>query len=204
MEWIREKVTDTLNKGLREIGAYVFEEFFSSDPKLVSSQNPKKNRNVASFRMLVERCDEELSIKKSTLHRAVAVASMTKQLPADATAFPQLNPSHQAALLPLRAPEKIEKVAKIALSKKMSLRDVETLVMEKKEVLPGKPRGAHKKPTILKMLSRSLKVFELEEGKRALVKAVKALSDDQKKQAVKDAEALAASLKALIEELNAE
>lgn len=200
--WIREKVESTVHKGATEIGMYVLEKFFGGDPERVRSKNPYKN---ASFSGLIGRCETvEFPIAKSTLHNAVALAMMRQLIPGKGAAFPQLPPSHQTALLPLRDPAKVEKLAQRANTKALSVRELRALVTEEVARAPkdADGRGRPPKPLIVKTLDRSLKLFTLESGRRSFTNAhVKDLSDDQKKHALKAASDLVTSLNQLIEKL---
>jgi hypothetical protein len=201
--YIRKTLAETLFKGATDVGDYVLKQFFGDDPEQVRSQNPHKN---ASFRSLSEKCGGELPIAKSWLYNAVSVAVMRRLLPAGDGAFKQLPPSHQAALLPLREPVKVEKIAERAVAKNLSVRALRDIVEKEVEKAPkeGERRGRPPTPVIVKTLNRSLKVFTLEGGKRSFTKAmVEELDEDQKKDALKSAQALAASLAKLIEKLEA-
>lgn len=202
VEWIRAKMTETVFRGMTEIGEYVFQKFFGGDPERVRSRKPDKS---ASFRSLVERCEAgDLPLRKSALHNAVGIAVMRRLLPEDDAAFKQLPPTHQATLLPLKDPAKVEKVAQRAVTRELTVRDLKEIVTE--EVAKNAPederRGRPKKPVILKTLDRSLKVFNVESGSRSFTKAhFDELSDDETKAALKSAKALLASLNKLIEKL---
>jgi hypothetical protein len=199
--WIREKVEATVHKGALEIGEYVLEVFFDGDPDQVRSKSPRKR---ASFRALVEKCDSvDLPVSRSTLNNAVGVAMMRKSLPSKA-AFLQLPSSHQFKLLPLHDPEKVERLANKAVTKEMTLREVREMVVDELAKVEKVPSGLKRPPTpkVLKTLTRSIKLFTVESGRRQFPKAmVEELSQDQKKQALKDAETLQQSLTDLIEKL---
>lgn len=197
MVFIRTTLEHTLNKGVTEIGDHVLKKFFGDDPERVRSRNPNKN---ASFRLLTENCGTaDLPISKSFLQRAVAVAVMRKLLLGGGTAFKQLPPSHQATLVPLREPEKVEKLAGKALSKKLSLRDLSALVTDELAKKEPDGRGRKPRPVIVKTLSRSVKLFTLESGRRSFTKAqVDELTDEDAKAALKTAKSLVESLNKLI------
>jgi hypothetical protein len=205
MAWIRQTLELTLNKGVTEIGDHVLEKFFGGDPERVRSRNPRKN---ASFRLLSDHCSTaDLPISRSFLQRAVGVAVMRKLLPEAAVAYKQLPPSHQATLLPLREPDKVEKLAARATSKKMSVRELKEKVDEELAKVEKEPsgRGRRPNPKIVKTLTHTARLFAFDEGKRSFTKAeVAELSDDQKKEALKTAKRLAASLEKLIEQLGGE
>jgi len=201
--FIRKTLAETLYKGATTVGDYVLESFFDNDPARVRSKNPQKN---ASFRSLAEKCGTaDLPISKSWLHNAVGVAVMRRLLPEGSTAFKQLPPSHQATLLPLREPAKVEKLATRAVDKKLSMRDLREIVDgEVAKAKEGETRGRRPTPVILKTLNRSLKIFTLEGGKRSFTKAmVEELDEEQTKNALKSAQGLMDRLKDLVEKLKA-
>jgi len=199
--WIHKKLAETVERGAREIGEYVLDKFFKGDPEFASSRDSNKN---ASFRDLADKCDTpDMPISKSWLHNAVGVAIMTRQIPQGATAFRQLGLSHQTALLPLRDPAKVEKIAKEAADNVWSVRHLRGLVAKKRAKVPkDDSRGRPPTPVITKTLNRSLKLFAFEGGKRSFTKAdVDALGDDQKKDALESAQALIEKLKELVGKL---
>ncbi len=199
--WIRDKLAGTLFKGMSEIGEYIFDHFFGGDIARLSSKNPTKN---ASFRSLVERCESaELPIGKSALHRAVGIAVMLRLLPNGGAAFKALPPTHQGALLPLRDPDKVERVAERAVSKRLGVRDLRQLVAEEILADDGRRTRRHK-PLILKTLDRSLKLFTLESGRRSFTKAhIEELDEGEMTEALRAAENLIGSLEKLVEKLKA-
>jgi hypothetical protein len=197
--WIHKKLIETVDRGARDIGEYVLKEFFKGDPEFASSRDPYKN---ASFRDLADKCGTpEIPVSKSWLHNAVAVAIMIRQLPQGATAFKQLALSHQAELLPLRDPAKVEKVAKEAVTMVWTVSHLREVVAKKRSKTPKDESKGGRSPTpvIVKTLNRSLKVFTLEGGKRSFTKAqVEELDEQQKKDAVESAEGLIEKLKDLV------
>ena len=200
--WIRSKLAETLFLGMSEIGAYVLDRFFGGDPERARSKDPTKN---ASFRSLVKRCEStDLPIGRSALQRAVWVAVMIRALPKDATAYPKLPPAHQVALLPLREPVIVERLAERALSRRLSVRALREAVTHEvaKTPLDGGKRGRPPKPLIVKTLDKTLSLFTLDSGRRSFTKAHLAeLSDKQTTYALKRAEDLIGSLKQLVDKL---
>jgi hypothetical protein len=199
--WIHKKLGETVERGAREIGEYVLDKFFKGDPEFASSRDSNKN---ASFRDLADKCDTpDMPISKSWLHNAVGVAIMTRQIPQGATAFRQLGLSHQTALLPLRDPAKVEKIAKEAADNVWSVRHLRGLVAKKRAKIPkDDSRGRPRTPVITKALDRSLKQFTFKDGKRSFTNAdVEDLSEDQKKAALESAQALFKKLEELIDKL---
>ena len=204
VEHIHAILIKTLHKGLSEIGEYVFSKFFNSDPEMLHSKSHGKG---VSFRSLLARCETlALPLRRSALHNAVGVAAMQHQITGKDVAYKQLPPSHQVALLPLRDPEKVEKAAKTALSKRLSVLQVKAAVKEETAKAPKdgdrEKRGPKPKPLIVKTLDRSLSLFTLESGRRSFTKAhVEELNDEQAKTALKSAEGLVESLEKLIVKL---
>lgn len=196
--WICKKLDETVYRGTVEIGNYVIDTFFKGDIEAITSKNPHKD---ASFGALTEKCGtQELPMSKSALSRAVGIAIIVRQQPDETSAFKQLAPSMQEALLPLRDPAKVEKVAKQAVAKEMSVREVRDVVADELAKTPkNESRGRRPAPLITKTLERSLKQFTFKGGKRSFTNAdVDALDDDQKKAALGSAEALIEKLKDLV------
>ena len=198
--WIRQALARTLDKGVTEIGEHVLKTFFGDDPERASSHSPNKN---ASFRMLTERCGTvDLPISKSFLQRAVGVAVMRRQLPEGATAYLQLPPSHQAELLPLQDPKRVEALAEKAVSKKMSVRDLRGRVAKELGSREPDGRGRKPRPLVLTVLVRSEKLFTQESGRMSFTKAhLDQLSTTDARSALKTARRLSESLNKLIEQL---
>ena len=201
---IKAILSDTVAKGFNAVGEYVLKTFFHNDIEKVRSRDSNK---ASSFRALAGRCGSpDLPLSKSTLHAAVSVAAMRRELPQGA-AFRQLPPSHQTALLPLREqPDAAEKLAQKALTRSLPVRalreDVGLAVAKARK--DGPPRGRPPLPVVVKTLDRTAKLFELDAGRRSFTKImVEELDDDQAKAALKIARTLAARLEGLIEKLEA-
>ena len=202
--WIRAKVAQTIFQGASDIGDYVLEKFFGNDPERVRSRSPKKSR---SFRSLLDHCATgALPLRKSALHAAVSVAMMRRLLPSGATAFRQLSPSHQVTLLPLHDLDKVENVARQAVSTSLSVRELRRMVKEEVAKIPirGKRRGRRPIPIVLKTLNRSLREFTVGAGKRSFTKAqFDKLSEGETRRALSAAEELRIGLDKLVEKLKA-
>jgi hypothetical protein len=200
--WISTKVAATLKLGAQEVGEYVLGTFFRGDPDHAKSKNPNKD---ASFRALAQKCGTpELPVSKTWLNNAVGVALIIRQLPDSATAFRELSPSYQETLLPLVDPTKVEKVAKQAVAKDLSFRELRQAVAEERAKIPKDDSrgGRPSTPVIVKTLGRSLRLFTLEVGKRSFTKAqVEELDDEQRKDALESAEELIEKLKDLVSKL---
>lgn len=199
-EWIKDTLAKTIHKGAIEVGNYIFDKFFDGDVEKVRSRNPKKN---ASFRKLAEKCGTpELPISATWLYNSVNIVVMDRLLPKSATAYRQLPPSHQEALVQLRDPSKVERLADRAYKKGLSVRDLKAQVRDELSHEQKDPRGRKPKPLIIKTLSRSVKLFTLESGRRSFRKSdVDELSDADKKVALKTANDLIASLTGLVAKL---
>jgi hypothetical protein len=202
-KWISAKVAATLKLGAQEVGEYVLDTFFGGDPNLAKSKNPFKH---ASFRALAEKCGTpELPVSKTWLSNAVGVALMIRQLPETAKAFRELPPSYQETLLPLGDPTTVEKVAKEAVAKDLSFRELRHAVAAQRTKMPkdDSRKGRSPTPVIVKTLTRSLKLFTLEGGKRSFTKAqIEELDDEQRKDAIASAEGLIEKLKDLVSKLS--
>jgi predicted hydrocarbon binding protein len=201
VSWIRDTLARTLYRAASEVGEYVLEKFFKGDPELVRSKNPHKN---ASFRELCKKCGTgELPIAKTWLNNAVNVAVANRLLPENSP-FKQLSTSHQIALLPLHEPAKIDKLSQKASSKNLSVRDLRELVTAELEKIEKEPSNLGRKPLpfIVKTLSRSLKIFAQESGRKSFTKAqIAELSEAQSKTALETARRLADTLNKFIKDL---
>lgn len=199
---ISEILSATLYKGVIDVGTYVLETFYGNDPDRVSKNHPQKK---ASLGALAQRCGtQELPLSKTQLHTAVWSAAMLRQLPADASAFRELPPSHQATLLPLRDPAKVEQFAKRALKKNSTVRELRDTVKEEraKSKDPDDQRGRPPTPTALKALKRALASCSSESNRTIFtVAAVKELSEEQATEAREAAETLLKRLTEFVERL---
>lgn len=199
--WIRNTAFESIRKTSVEVGDYILKKFFDDDIELARSKNPYKN---ASFRALADRCGTtDFPVSKTWLNNAVGVAIMTRQLPSTKSAFKALAPALQETLLPLKDPERVEKVAQKVVEGEYTVRQARKAVaQERARTTKDDGRGRRPTPTIMKTLNRSLKLFTFGDGKRAFTKAdVEELDDDQKKDAIKSAEALIEKVKTLVEKL---
>jgi hypothetical protein len=196
--WIRETLRRTLNRAAVEVGGHVFDRFYGGDPERVRARTPRK---PASLRMLTERCGTiDLPISRSALHRAVEIAVMIKALPEKA-AYKQLPPTHQATLAVLRDPGKVEKLAERALDRKLPVSRLKGLVAAELAKLPPDGRGRKPTPELLKALTRSVKLFTLDEGRGFTRSHADELSDEQRRLALRAARRLAGSLEKILEYL---
>lgn len=177
VEWIRNTAFESIRKTSVEVGDYILKKFFD---------------DTADF-----------PVSKTWLNNAVGVAIMTRQLPSEESAFKLLPPSLQETLLPLRDPERVEKIAEKITEEELTLRQArQAVARERAKLTKDDGRGRPPTPVIVKTLNRSLKLFTFEGSKRSFTKAdVEELDDDQKKEAIKSAEALVDKMKALVEKL---
>jgi hypothetical protein len=199
--WIQAKLAETLHRGLADIGDHLLDTFFGGDPELAQSRAPNKAR---SFRALVQRCDTvELPLRSTALYGAIQAAGMRRRLGAHGSSFRQLPPTHQLLLLPLRDPNVVEEVATRALATQLSVRGLREAVGEElARAREGETRGRKPRPTILKTLDRSLRLFTLENGRRSFGKAhFDELTQKQARDALHTARELAESVERLIEKL---
>lgn len=200
--WIKKKVAETVHRGQVDIGEYVFDKFYDGDIEQVRSNSPRKK---ASLRALAERCDTpELPIAKGALFSAVSVAVMARSLPEDAVAFRQLPPSHQTALLPLKDPAKVERLAQRALNRDLPVRELRVQVKDElaKKPTADPPRGRPRSPFVLKALRGALRELKTDAGRVAFTKAhVDELDEEGAAEARKMAEAVMAGMEKLVERL---
>jgi hypothetical protein len=156
--WISAKVAATLRRGAEDVGEYLLERFFADDPKLARSHNPYKN---VSFRKLAEKCGTpDLPVSKTWLNNAVGIALMLRRLPDTAQAFRRLPPSYQESLLPLRDPNKIERLAKQAVAYDLSFRQLRDAVAEERARSPESAVYARRAlPSVVKAVNRASRLL---------------------------------------------
>lgn len=200
--FVRDAIQRTVERGYNEIGQFVFRRFFGGDLAQLRSKAWNKG---ASFRALLERCDTlELPLRRSALHNAVAVAAMQHELGAGPIAYKQLPYSHQVALLPMRDPKKVEKLASKALTRKLPVRALkEEVAEERASTAPqGEKRGRKPDPKLLKALKAAAIPFTVDGSLLPITRAqVEELSDDQKAAALALAEQLQALCEGVVEKL---
>ncbi len=199
--WITAKVAATLKNGAQEVGEYLLEKFFANDQGLAKAKNPHKS---ASFRALAEKCGTPaLPISKTWLNNAVNVALIIRRLPEHSAVFKALPSSYQEALLPLGDPVKVERLAKHAMARELSFRELRQAVFEERAKLPkGESRGRPRMPMVVTTLASSLKLFTFPGGKRLFTKAdVEELDDEQRKDALESAERIIEKLRDLVGKL---
>jgi hypothetical protein len=199
--WIRAKIAATLRQGAEDVGEYVLDTFFSGDPELAKAKNPHKN---VSYRALAEKCGtSELPVSKTWLNNAVGIAVILRRLSGSANAFRVLPPSFQEALLPLRDPGRVEKVAAQAAEKELSFRELRKFVSEERSRQPRfDHRGRPPIPPIIKTLNRSLTLLGIGRRKGGISRSeIRALNDRQKWTARHSAERLIRKLRGIVHEL---
>lgn len=180
---LRELVAKTVARGQDEVGQYLLRAFFEDDPEVYLSSGPSRH---VSLRRLMERCESmELPVSRTFLLNALRLAAVAKQLPRAST-FAQLPPSHRVELLRVKAPEKLEKLASRAMSSKLSVQKLRTLVDKAAVRDPEHPgRGRLPTPGVLKAIEGCLRLLRDEEtGKLLFRKAdAKAMTEEQQARA---------------------
>jgi hypothetical protein len=194
---IRKILVDTVQRGAVEIGEYVFERFFAGDPGIVRSKNPRKK---ASFRLLAARCGTpDLPISCTWLNSAVATAIMRRSLP-HGSVFARLPFSHQAVLLALREPAKIEEMARGVVDQGLSVRELRNVVRQK-ITTPSSPRPeGDVEPAIVLNLQEMLRRMTLAQKASSMADLEK-LSATDARYAVDAARRLLLALNELLEKL---
>jgi hypothetical protein len=155
---------------------------------------------------LVKKCEAAaLPISKSSLSNFVGLAMMARQLSDGGKAFKQLSMSHQTTLLPLRTPSKVEKMAEVAVSKKLSVRALRASVAAKlSKSSKDDEDGTKRARAILKMLDRAAGLFPTDKRQQPFNKEVMdELSDERAESALATMKELADSLAKLVEKLEA-
>ena len=159
--WIQAKLSDTVYRGMLDVGNYLFEKFFDGDLEKVKSQNPHKN---ASFRRLVKQCDTvEFPVSPTWLCNAVNLAVWDRLIPARAREYRSLPQSYQLLLLPMGDPKQVVRLAKVAVSEGHNVRSLRALVREERAKRGKDPRGRKPKPVELKALDRCIKALSDEQ-----------------------------------------
>ena len=201
MAWIRAKIATTGRRGAVDVGEYVLNTFFGGDPELAKSKNPRK---AASYRHLAERCGTpDLPVTKTWLSTAVGTAVMIRRLPATGSAFQELPTSFQEALLPLGNPGSVERVAKQATTKSLSVRGVRKVVAQELARRPNAgARGRPPVPALIRTLNQCLELVALPGGKQLFSRVeIKQLSQEQRGRARANVDTLIARFRQLREGL---
>jgi hypothetical protein len=154
--WINEKIKEGIHGTYRQIGSYVFDNFFSGDLEQVKSFNPHK---ASSFRKLTDRAGADLMISKTNLYRAVHVFIQDKLLLPTVPAMEQLTFSHKALLLPLKSDKKKGELANKVTENNLSTRDLQDLVKKAKDKEEKSAAGRPVLPDFLKSVTKSFSVF---------------------------------------------
>jgi len=156
MVQIRAILGRTVARGMAELGEYLLVTFYDGDAALVRSMNPRKH---ASLRKLQERCGSiDLPVSFSTLARALRIAVLMRELPADSP-FRCLPPSHQVELLKLDARDKIDVLALRAQQESYSVKRLRAAVQK---AIPRQHSGRGRKPTpaMVKAMHRCMAALE--------------------------------------------
>lgn len=176
VEQIREMLARTITRGMDEIGRYLLKEFYDNNPELYFSLSPTKH---ASLRMLVERCESlELPVRRTFLANALRMAAITRELPKEAT-FHQLPPTHRVELLRLKAPEKIEQLARRAVQGRLTTKKLRQLVQQSEK---HGGIGRKRTPGVLQGLRACLRAIRDEETGRLAYRRqdISDLTDEQR------------------------
>ena len=156
MVHIRAILARTVARGLAELGEYLLATFYGGDTELVRSLNPRKH---ASLRKLQEKCGSiDLPVSFSTLARALRIAVLMRELPADSP-FRLLPSSHQTELVKLDTREKIDLLALRAQQESYSVKRLRAAVQK---AIPRQTSGRGRKPTpaMVKAMHRCMAALE--------------------------------------------
>lgn len=149
VEWINDKMLNSVHQTYLEIGNYVFEKFFGGDLEKLKSFNPYK---PSSFKQLSER--DDLLISKTNLHNSVRVAIQAKTLLPTIQAPERLSFTHQVVLLTLKNEAKKRQLAEKAIEKNLSSRELKKIVAEARQKEPRSAAGRPALPSFVKSLTK--------------------------------------------------
>ena len=139
------------------VGEYVLATFFDGKPETIGSKTGKG----ASFRELAKRADLRMSF--SYVYKSVAVVAQLRLLPQ--AAKEALPFSHHALLLPVRSKKAKKDLAKKALTKGWSKRQLETEVRQVRDKEKNPDRtGRPPLPAFAKGFTRLTKAVDLAES----------------------------------------
>ncbi len=195
---IKKILVDTVQRGAVEIGEYVFERFFAGDPGFARSKNPRKK---ASFRLLAARCGTpDLPISCTWLNSAVATAIMRRSLPNESV-FARLPFSHQAVLLVLREPARIEEMARGVVDQGLSVRELRNVVRQRMTTpASARPAGGVEPPIVLNLQEMLRRMASAQ--KASSMAALEKLSASDARYALDAARRLLLGLNELLEKLD--
>jgi hypothetical protein len=117
VQFINEKMQETVYRGSEEIGAYLLEKFFDNDIRKAASRNSKK---AMSFRRLCAR--EDLLVHPATLSVMVRVAAQENFFRDKGLDSGRLSFRHKAELVKLPNDDQKVAAAQKAMDEKMSAR----------------------------------------------------------------------------------
>jgi len=172
----QNKVNKAMSRIKEAIGTYLLDEFYQGDPHLFYRSGPSTHKSLEA---LLTRCESlEISVSRTFLISAMRIAAVTKQI-AREHSFRLLPPSHQDALLPIRDPEQLEKLAAKAITKKLSVPRLREEV-QKARTKGGKGRTPI--PPILKAVGGYVRALQDDNGNppRIFKKDVQELTDVQR------------------------
>lgn len=132
VEFINEKVNETIYQGSIEIGEYILENFFEGNAQLAASKNPNKNH---SFNQLCKR--DELTIHPNRLGLMVRVACQERYFLENEIDTTDLSYTHKASFVKVKdGKEKINLVKK-CIEKEWTTRQLEDEIKEHLNTLPS-------------------------------------------------------------------
>lgn len=174
---IKRILTQTVNRGLEDVGEYLFDTFYDGDPNVYMSAHQHKH---ASLRLLLDRCGTlELPVNKAFLSRAIQMAMVLRQLPKQSR-FLALPSSHRLELLKVKSPDKLEQLAEKAYQGNMSVQKLRDVV-SKEFVRTKSTRGRKPIPSVIKTINVCVKALRDEDTGRLALKRddIAKLSDDE-------------------------
>lgn len=144
-------------KGLetaRDVGEYIIQTFFGGDPERFH----ERGKDHMSFRALAQH--DDLQVSASFLWHACAVVEQLRLLPEDVGSALPL--SHHRLLLSVKDPDEKERLARGAVERRLSKRDLEAEVVAlRPAVAPESKPGRKALPPLAKGLTQLKKAVAL-------------------------------------------
>jgi hypothetical protein len=152
VKFINDKYENNTTEMALEIGGYVFENFYESDPEAVSSKDPKKK---TSFNKMCKH--PEMGMERSQLNRMVNAFIQEGNLKEGGVDCDKLKYSHRVELLKIKDGEAKIVMAKKCIDESLSIRELR----DEMSKTTGDKEGCDGCP--LKITSQTMVRFEASE-----------------------------------------
>ncbi len=181
---------------VRKAGAFVFEEYFGGDEKLVRSRNPVKG---LSYGALAERAENETSWDAVKLRRAVAAVIVARALKASVVS--EIAPTFLWLMYPIEDPETRRALAEKIVNGELygdAAREAIARAIEKER---GRP-PAVRRPSVAVAISGLWRAYEKAKSRQTFsLSNLRRLDEKEAKKDAGDARRLAAALVALADNI---